>query len=74
MNWCSAHQAIALAGLRAVGKKVGAGRAALELSGDQARIAPQVGAVLQDRDAAIAAGHRHELGLGRIGGCTTPAS
>ena len=50
---------------RAVGEEARRGHASLELVGDQPRVAPQVGAVLQDRDAAIAAGQRHELGLGQ---------
>jgi hypothetical protein len=41
------------------------GHAALELAGDQARVAPQVGARLQHRNAAIAAGQWRELGLGQ---------
>ena len=50
--------------LAAAGKSVGVGHAALELARDQARVAPQVGAVLQHRNAAIAAGQRRQVGLG----------
>ena len=47
------------------GEERGLGHAALELAGDQARVAPQIGALLQHRDAAIAAGQRCEVGLGQ---------
>jgi hypothetical protein len=47
------------------GKKRGVGHAALELAGHQARVAPQIGAVLQHRNAAIAAGQRCQVGLGQ---------
>jgi hypothetical protein len=46
-------------------KEGGRGHAALKLTGDQARVAPQVGAVLQHRDAAIAAGQRRQVWLGQ---------
>jgi hypothetical protein len=43
----------------------GLGHAALELAGDQARVAPQIGALLQHGDAAIAAGQQCQVGLGQ---------
>ena len=46
-------------------KQGGRGHAPLELARDQARVAPQVGAVLQHGNAAIAAGQRRQVGLGQ---------
>ena len=42
----------------------GRGHAPLQLSRDQVGVAPDIGAVLQHRRAAIAAGQRRQLGLG----------
>ena len=45
--------------------EAGRGHAPLELAGDQIGVAPDVGAVLQHRCAAVAAGERSQFGLGR---------
>ncbi len=47
------------------GKERGLGHTPLELAGDQAGVAPQVGAVLQHGNAAIAAGQGRQVRLGQ---------
>ena len=47
------------------GIESGRGHAPFQLARDQVGVAPDVGAFLQDRRAAIAAGQRLQLGFGR---------
>ena len=66
MNCCSAQRVSASsAPAVAAGIEGGRGHAPLQLARDQVGVAPDVGAVLQHRRAAIAAGQRRQLGLGQ---------